>query len=93
MACARPDNSGLLKANRAPDPAHGISRLIRQLSQDQQPSRILSGTRNRDFRRLGRRTHTIVSELAADLRLLKAARMIDGSTPSPKALALSKRLL
>jgi DNA repair protein RecN (Recombination protein N) len=41
----------------------------------------------------GGRTHTIVSELAPDERLLEVARMLDGSTPSPQALALSKRLL
>ncbi|MDR1038641.1 MAG: hypothetical protein LBR80_00450 [Deltaproteobacteria bacterium] len=40
-----------------------------------------------------RATHTSVSELATDLRLLEATRMIDGSTPSPKAPAFSKRLL
>ncbi|MDR1080232.1 MAG: DNA repair protein RecN [Deltaproteobacteria bacterium] len=41
----------------------------------------------------GERTHTLISELAPDQRLLEVARMLDGSEPSPQALALSKRLL
>ncbi|MDR3154685.1 MAG: DNA repair protein RecN [Deltaproteobacteria bacterium] len=41
----------------------------------------------------GGRTLTVVSELAPDQRLLEVARMLDGSAPSPQALALSKRLL
>jgi DNA repair protein RecN (Recombination protein N) len=41
----------------------------------------------------GGRTHTVICELDQDQRLLEVARMLDGSDPSPQALALSKRLL
>ncbi|MDR1037227.1 MAG: DNA repair protein RecN [Deltaproteobacteria bacterium] len=41
----------------------------------------------------GGRTHTVICELDPDNRLLEVARMLDGSEPSPQALALSKRLL
>ncbi|MDR1313879.1 MAG: DNA repair protein RecN [Deltaproteobacteria bacterium] len=41
----------------------------------------------------GGRTHTVITELAPDQRLQEVARMLDGSQPSPQALALSKRLL
>ncbi|MDR2404898.1 MAG: DNA repair protein RecN [Deltaproteobacteria bacterium] len=41
----------------------------------------------------GERTLTSVSELSLDKRLEELARMLDGSKPSPQAMALSKRLL
>jgi DNA repair protein RecN (Recombination protein N) len=41
----------------------------------------------------GGRTRTEISELSPEQRLLEVARMLDGSSPSPQALALSRRLL
>jgi DNA repair protein RecN (Recombination protein N) len=41
----------------------------------------------------GGRTLTSVQELSMDRRTEELARMLDGATPSPQAMALSKRLL
>ncbi|MDR2613408.1 MAG: DNA repair protein RecN [Deltaproteobacteria bacterium] len=41
----------------------------------------------------GGRTLTVISELDPGQRLREVARMLDGSVPSPQALALSRRLL
>ncbi|MDR3135267.1 MAG: DNA repair protein RecN [Deltaproteobacteria bacterium] len=41
----------------------------------------------------GDRTETTITELDHDLRALELARMLDGSQPSPEAMALSRRLL
>jgi DNA repair protein RecN (Recombination protein N) len=41
----------------------------------------------------GNRTETSIIELDDDNRTIELARMLDGASPSPEALALSKRLL
>ncbi|MDR3204768.1 MAG: DNA repair protein RecN [Deltaproteobacteria bacterium] len=55
------------------------------------PGRHFLIAKNQD--ETGDRTETIVSELDQSLRAMELARLLDGASPSPEALALSRRLL